>query len=386
MDKYKNMKISRHIILGTFVLVCVSFFSSIAHVSNLKIDAKQALLIDLLTGKILYDKNANELVPPSSMSKIMTVYIVMREIKKGNLTLDDTFQVSKKAWKTGGSRTFLKLKSNVSVRDLLYGVIVQSGNDAATALAEGVAGSEEEFVEIMNKTAKEIGANTANFTNATGWPDKEHMMTMRDLAVVATRTMTEFPEMYAMYAEKEFTHNKIRQPNRNSLLYDNVGCDGLKTGHTDSGGYGVVASTVQKGRRLLLVVNGCKTRARRAQVSRKLVNWGYRYFASTLLYTAGQTVEIGDVWLGKKSKIPLISESDIAITVPRHQSKDVKVEVVYRTPLEAPIKVGDKVAKVLVHMPDKSVMEHNLLAGEAVEKAGFFSRIGATFNYLVFGS
>ncbi len=350
-----------------------------------KSEAREAILIDLTTGTILYEKDADKLVPPSSMSKIMTVYMVLNELKKGRLSLEDKFQISKKAWRMGGSRMFVRVNTDVSVADLLRGVIVQSGNDAAVALAEGISGSEDSFVDIMNEKAQEIGARKAHFTNATGLPDPEHLMTLRDIAVIATRTMMDFPEHYAMYKEKDFTHNNIKQPNRNPLLYTDLGCDGLKTGHTDAGGYSLVASTIQKDRRLLIVVNGCKTKKQRAIASKRLVQYGYRAFASTVLFSAGQTVEEADVWMGTKAKIPLVCQSDIAITVPRSLIKDVQVEIVYNTPLQAPVNVGDAVAKVIVKIPGKPDKEYPLIAGDESQKMGFFSRIGSAFNYLVFG-
>lgn len=366
-----------------FSFLCL--FSLAGEASLFKSEAKQALLIDLTTGTILYEKEADRLVSPSSMSKIMTVYLVFNEIKQGRLSLEDTFTVSKKAWKMRGSRMFIRVKSDITVSDLLRGVIVQSGNDAAIALAEGVAGSEEAFVEMMNRKAQEIGARDAHFTNATGWPDSGHQMTLRDLAVIATRTMMDFPDYYALYKEPSFTYNNIKQPNRNPLLFEKVGCDGLKTGHTDLGGYGLVASTLQKGRRLLMIINGCKTKKQRAQASKRLITYGYRAFASTILYSAGQTVEEADVWMGVKNKISLVSETDIAITVPRSLIKDIVIEVVYKTPLQAPISVGDPVAKVVVKIPGKPDKEYPLIAGETSKKVGFFSRIGSAFSYLVFG-
>lgn len=348
-------------------------------------EAREAILIDLTTGTILYDKNADKLVPPSSMSKIMTVYMVLNEIKMGRLTLEDTFQVSKKAWKMRGSRMFISVNSDVKVSDLLRGVIVQSGNDAAVALAEGIAGSENTFVEMMNEKAPEIGARTAHFTNATGWPDPEHQMTLRDIAVIATRTMMDFPEHYALYKEQSFTYNNITQPNRNPLLFMDIGCDGLKTGHTDLGGYGLVASTIQKNRRLLVVVNGCQNKKEQAAASKRLIQYGYRAFVSAVLYSAGQTVEEADVWMGTKNKIPLVCQSDIAITIPRSLMKEVSAEIVYRTPLQAPIHVGDPLAKIVIKIPGKPDKEYPLIAGDDSQKMGFFSRVGSAFNYLVFG-
>ncbi len=346
---------------------------------------KQALLIDLTTGTVLYEKNANELVPPSSMIKILTAYVVFQELKKGRLALEDKLKVSKKAWKMRGSRMFLEVNSLVSVRDLLKGLIVQSGNDAAVCLAEAVSGTEEAFVDVMAQTAQALGVRQSTFGNSTGMPHAENLMTLRDIAVIATRTMMDFPELYPMYKDKEFTHNNIRQQNRNPLIHQDIGCDGLKTGHTDAGGYGLVASTVQNGRRILMVLNGAKSIRERAEQARRLIQYGYRAFTSANLFTAGEMVEMADVWMGSKEEIPLMTTSNIAITVPRALKKDVKAEVIYKGPLEAPVKVGDEVGKIVITIPGKAAKEYPLVAGESVEARGFFSRLGATINYLVFG-
>ncbi len=347
--------------------------------------SKQALLVDLTTGTILYDKNSDVLVPPSSMSKIMTVDVVFNEIKNGRLSLKDKFKISKKAWRMKGSRMFVNVGSLVTVENLLRGVITQSGNDAAVALAEGVSGTEEDFVELMNRVAKKIGVRHSTLVNATGWPNLEHKMTLRDIAVIATRTMMDFPKLYNLYSDKEFTYNKIRQSNRNPLIHMGIGCDGLKTGHTNAGGYGLVASTLQKGRRLLVVTNGNKTTGMRARESKRLITYGYRAFASTILYSAGESIEMADVWMGSKNQIPLVSPSDIAITVPRGLIKDIRAEIVYKTPLQAPIHAGDAVAKIVINMPGKKSKEYPLIAGESSKKLGFFSRIGSTMNFLIFG-
>lgn len=365
-------------------LVCLCASSTLK--AEFQTPLKQVLLIDLTTGTVLYDKDSDLLVPPSSMSKIMTAYVVFSEIKKGRLSLKDKFHVSKKAWRMRGSRMFIRVNTDVTVEDLLKGLIIQSGNDAGVCLAEGISGTEEAFVQLMTKLAAQIGVKKSIFANATGMPDEGHMMTMRDIAVIATRSMMDFPDLYKIYNETEFTYNKIRQLNRNPLLHtDGMGCDGLKTGHTDAGGYGLVASTVQDGRRLLLVLNGAQSKKQRAQEAKRLINHGYRSFTSATLFSAGETVRMADVWMGSKGQIPLLTKSTIALTVPRALIQDVKAEVIYKTPLESPIKVGDEVAKVVITIPGKEPREYPLIAGESVEKRGFFSRIGQTIKYLVFG-
>ena len=262
---------------------------------------------------------------------------------------------------------------------------MQSGNDAAVTLAEGIGGTEHAFVELMNQKAKAIGAKDARFVNATGWPHPDHLMTLQDLAMIAIRTMADFPEYYHLYGETEFTYNNIRQPNRNPLLSENIGCDGLKTGHTDIGGHGLVASAVQNGRRLLMVINGSKTMKTRAQDAKRLLTWGFRYFTSAVLFKQGETVEVADVWLGSKPKIALYTKQPIAVTVPRTKVDEVKAEVVYKTPLAAPIKKDDILANVIITLPDQRQKEYQLYAAEDLDKAGFFKRIKTAFNYLVFG-
>jgi D-alanyl-D-alanine carboxypeptidase (penicillin-binding protein 5/6) len=356
----------------------------LAHTIDL--EARHAILIDLTTNTILFEKNADEPVPPSSMSKIMTVFMVFEALKKGQLRLDDEFTISKKAWKTGGSRMFIEVNSRVKIKDLLRGVIVQSGNDAAVALAETLGGTEEDFAELMNKKARDLGAKNASFANATGLPNENHKMSARDLSVIALRTLGDFPDLYPLYAEKEFTYNNITQPNRNPLLSETIGCDGMKTGFTDKGGYGLVASAIQNGRRLLMVMNGCPTAKVRAAEAKSFMTWGFRYFASPVLFQAGQTIDTADVWLGKQKKIPLVCEQDVVVTVPRSDLDKVTIQAVYKTPLEAPVKVGDPVGKLIVTVLGKPPREYPLLAGEESERVGFFSRIGAAFNYLVYGS
>lgn len=370
--------------------LCLVFFwvSKFSWAAELDLAAKQALLIDLTTGEVLYEKNADELVPPSSMSKIMTVYLVFNELKSGRIREQDTFKISERAWKAEGSRTFLNVGSDVPVIDLLRGVIVQSGNDAAIALAEGMAGTEEMFADLMNKKAKELGANTASFKNATGLPDEQHLMSLRDLAAIALRTIKDFPEYYSMYKETDYTYNNIPQQNRNPLLYENIGCDGLKTGHTEAGGYGLVASCVQNGRRLLMVINGCPSKKVRSLDAKNLMTWGLRYFTSPTLFKAGQVVETTKVWMGRQDQVSLVAEQDIAITVPRLELEKCQVEVVYKTPVDAPLKKGEKVGKVIVSVPNKAPQEFPLVLKDDIEKAGFFSRIRLIkpmFEYLVFG-
>lgn len=371
--------------VSIFAFFSFLVFSYESYSSSFTLHSKQAYLIDLTTGTVLFDKNADEPVPPSSMSKLMTAYMVFKELKAGRLMMTDRFLVSKKAWKRGGSSMFLNVNTRATVSDLLRGLIVQSGNDAAITLAEGLVGDEAAFAEQMTRTARDMGAVHTVFKNATGWPDEGHISTMKDLVLIARRSIEDFPEYYSLYGETEFTYNKIRQMNRNPLLYANIGSDGLKTGHTDIGGHGVVASALQGGRRLVLAINGAKTKAHRAEDAKTLMAWGFTYFASPKLFNAYNALEEADVWLGKETSVPMIIDEDIYITIPRHQLKDVSAEVVYNNPIQAPIKAGQPIGKLVITIPGQDAIEKVLTAGRDVERAGFFARIKAAFSYLLYG-
>lgn len=351
-----------------------------------RLDSTHAILIDLTTGKVLYEKNADQQMAPSSMSKIMTAYLAFEALKEGRLKLDQPFPVSEKAWKKGGSRMFIDVNSQVKAGDLLRGIIVQSGNDASICLAEGIAGSEEAFAENMTRVAAELGCRNTRFINATGWPDEGHLTTVRDLALIARKTIERFPEYYPMYAETEFSYNNITQQNRNPLLGVMAGCDGMKTGHTDAGGFGLVASAVQdKGRRLVMVINGAKTSKQRAQDASALMQWGFSYYTSPLVFKKGDVVEAADVWLGDAPKVDLIASNDCSLTLPRHEMRDVKMQIVYKSPIAAPLKAGQEIGSILIASPSAPEKEIKLLAGKDVGKAGFFSRIGAALHYLFYG-
>lgn len=360
-------------------------FTLVCDAHAIEVVSKQAYLVDANTGVVLYEKDADTPVPPSSMSKLMTTYMIFKALEDGRMKLSDQVTVSQKAWKMEGSRMFLKVGSQVSVEDLLRGVIIQSGNDAAVALAEALMGDESAFAARATQEAHTMGATQTTLQNATGLPADGHVSTMRDLALIALRTIKDFPQYYHIYAETEFTHNNIRQQNRNPLLYAGLGADGLKTGSTDAAGYGVVGSAVQKGRRLIMAINGAPSKQKRADDAKALITWGFSYFASPEIFKKGTEVAKVDVWLGKDTHVPMIVTGDVWATLPRHQLGDLKVEVVYNNPVSAPIAQGQALGKVLVHIPGKPVMETPLVAGAAVERAGFFPRIKTALTYLVWG-
>ncbi|GAB4361456.1 MAG: D-alanyl-D-alanine carboxypeptidase family protein [Kiloniellaceae bacterium] len=355
-------------------------------ITAIETQAAQAFLMDFDTGAVLLDKNADQLMPPSSMSKLMTAYMVFDRIDDGRLSLDDKLTVSEKAWRKGGSKMFVEVGNQVRVEDLLRGVIVQSGNDACIVLAEGLAGSEEAFAEQMTARAREMGMEKSTFRNSTGWPDPEHLMTARELAILAKRIILDHPQHYHYYAEKEFTWNGIRQGNRNPLLYRNIGADGLKTGHTEDAGYGLTASAVQNGRRLILVVNGLPSMQARADESDRLMSWGFREFDNYALFKAGDVVDEAPVWLGAEETVPLVIAEDLKVTLPRADRNGMQVAVVYDAPIPAPVPAGQEIAKLRVTWPGGVPLEVPLQAGTAVEQLGAFGRIAASVKFLLLGA
>jgi len=352
----------------------------------LETDAKAAILIDATTGAVLFEKNADTPYPPSSMSKMLTVYLVFQRLKDGRLSLDDKFQVSKYAWKKGGSKMFVEVGKEVAVKDLLRGIIVQSGNDASIVLAEGLAGSEEAFASEMNAEAEKLGLTNSVLKNATGWPAEGQHMSARDIATVALRTIKDFPDYYSYYGEKEFTFSGIRQTNRNPLLYGTQGVDGLKTGHTEAIGYGLASSAIRDGRRLLLVVNGLPSVRARAQESRRILEWGFREFNNYELFKAGEEVDKARVWLGMENTVPLVIEEGLVLTIPRKSRREMQISVAYNEPVPAPVAEGADIARLKIQIPGEEVREVPLLAGKNVERLGFFGRVGAAMRYLLWGA
>jgi D-alanyl-D-alanine carboxypeptidase (penicillin-binding protein 5/6) len=356
--------------------------------SPLKLEtiAKQALLIDYTTGVILLEKNADELMVPSSMTKIMTAYLIFENLKSGNIQMDTAFPVSERAWRMGGSKMFVPLNAMVPVEDLLKGIIIQSGNDACIVVAEGLGGSEENFAHVMTEKAREMGALQTTFKNASGWPDPGHLTTARDLAIIAHRMITDHPELYRMFGAKEYVYNKIRQWNRNPLLYKNIGCDGIKTGHTESGGYGIVASVVQGDRRLILVANGLPSEQSRAQEVLKLMTWAMQTFDNYSFFKPGDLIDEIPVWLGEESFVPATVPEEVVMTLPKLSRKGLKVDIQYDAPIAAPIKEGALLGKVVITLPSQELpIEVPLVAAHAVGKAGFFKKIRDSFHYLVWG-
>ena len=352
---------------------------------TIETSARQAILLDTTTGAVLFEKNADQPMPPSSMGKIMTVYKVFERLKDGRLSLDDRFVVSEKAWRKQGSKMFVRVNSRVKVEDLIRGIVVQSGNDASIVVAEGLSGSEGAFAEELNRTAKELGMTNSHFVNSSGWPDPEHRTTARDLARLSQATIENFPEYYHYYAEKAFTYNGIRQGNRNPALYRNIGSDGLKTGHTEKAGYGLAASAVRDGRRLILVVNGLPSKKARAIESERMLDWGFREFNNYALLKSGETVADAEVWMGAAGSVPLVIGQDVLLTLSRKARRGMKVSVRYDGPFAAPVAEGTPLATLKIEAAGADPVEYPLIAGSNVPRLGMFSRLGAALKFVLWG-
>jgi D-alanyl-D-alanine carboxypeptidase (penicillin-binding protein 5/6) len=324
-------------------------------------------------------------MPPASMSKMMTAYLVFDMLKKGRAKLDDQLPVSENAWRTGGSKMFVPLGEHVKISDLIRGMIIQSGNDACVVLAEGLAGSEQAFVDLMNQKAKEIGLKDSHFANVDGLPDPNHWMTARDLATLAVRTIKDFPDYYKIYSEMDFTFNNIKQGNRNPLLYKNDGTDGLKTGHTEEAGYSMTASVVRGERRIVMVLGGLPTMKSRAQESDRLTEWAFREYNDYRLFSSGATVDEAPVWLGADARVPLTVAKDLVVTLPRRARTGMKVTVQYDSPLPAPIAKGETVGKIVITAPGTNPIEAPLTAAAEVPRMNAVGRIATLAGYLVWG-
>ena len=363
-----------------FFLVC--FFTSLfvpqgARAEQPETVAKQLIIVDYDTGDVLMEKNADERMPTSSMSKIMTLYMVFDALKKGAISLDDEFLVSEKAWRMQGSKMFVPLGKKVRVEDLIRGVGIQSGNDATIVLAEGLAGSEDAFVAAMNKKAQELGMTHSHFMNASGWPDPDHYSTARDLAILARHIMDDFPEYYHYFSEKEFTYNKIKQGNRNPLLYRNIGVDGIKTGHTEDGGYGLMGSGKQDGRRVIMVINGLHSMQERADESARLIQWAMTSFKNVTLFKKPEEMVLGKagVVFGNALDVPLVASKPVTVTLPVLYNDNLKVEINYKTPLVAPIKKGTPVGTVNITLPQGKTIKEDLVAGADVGEVNYFIKL-----------
>ena len=371
----------------TFGLVFAGLFGSSAQA--IETIAKSAIIIEVATGETLMAKDADAPMAPASMSKLMTLYMLFERLKDGSLSLDDTFRVSDNAWRKGGAKSgsstmFLSPRKRVKVEDLIRGIIVQSGNDACIVVAEGLSGSEAGFAVEMTERAREIGLASSTFRNATGWPDPEHRMTPRDLATLGQRLIEKFPEYYRFFKETEFTYGGIRQMNRNPLLYKEMGADGLKTGHTQESGFGLTASAIRNGRRLVLVVNGLASKKARSQEPERLLEWAFREFNNYALFKAGEKIEDAQVWLGQQPRVPMMIRKDVTLTIPRKARRKMKVSVTYKA-VPAPVAKGDVIGQLKVKVPGRDDMIVPLVAGADVARLGVIGRLWAALSNILFG-
>lgn len=337
--------------------------------------ARSYVLMDAATGQILVEHQGEQALPPASLTKLMTAYIATREIKAGKIAESDLVTVSEKAWRTGGSRMFIEVGKQVSVDDLLHGVIIQSGNDASVALAEYIAGSEETFADLMNEHAARLGLNNSSFRNATGLPDAAHYSSAHDMAKLARAIIYEDPAHYAIYAQKEFLWNNIKQTNRNLLLWRDSTVDGLKTGHTEEAGYCLVASAVRDNMRLISVVFGASNEASRAAETQKLLTYGFRFFESRTFYRKNDTLLQANVWKGQSPQVAAGLLDDLSLTVPRGQASQLTAEAVVDKEILAPLNVGDRIGHVEIRLNGELLHQANLVALQPVEEGGFFRRL-----------
>lgn len=369
-------------LLAGFLVVFLLSFSALAQ-SATETSARQAIVLEAATSGVLFAKDDQARMPTSSMSKVMTMYLVFEAIERGALRLDQTVKISARAFAQKGSRTFLNEGQEVSIEDLARGVIVQSGNDAAVALAEAVAGSEDSFAVMMNDKAAALGLVGSHFMNATGLPDTEHYSTARDLGLLALALIRDFPNHYHYYSEKEFTFNGIKQGNRNPLLYRDLGADGVKTGHTDDAGYGLIASSVRDGRRIVAVINGTKNMQERADEAAKLLDYGYREYETVSFAQKDAKVSDVPVWLGALDAVPVAAQDDILLTLPRGGKEKLRAEKIMQHEIEAPVKKGQVLGKIVVMGDEMEPVETPLLAQTDIARLNFFKASWAKFKRMI---
>ncbi len=380
-------------LLKVLLIILVCILTNVRANSQVEIDATYVILQDHLSGEILYEKDADSKIYPASMTKIMTVLVVFDLLKRGETSLDEKITISEKAWRmsqSGYSSMFIMLNDQVSVENLLKGIIIVSGNDACVALAEGLSGSEEDFVILMNEKAEELGLENTNFGNSSGINDVNNYSTVRDILKLSRHMIMEYPEYYSYFKDKTFTWDRtggdpITQGNRNPLLYKNIGADGIKTGFLTVEKYSLASSIIVGERRINAVASGFNTKNSRSRHSIKILNWGLRKFDTIRVSKKEATFEKFNVWLGKKRKIEVTTDKDIYLTVPKRKKNTIKAVVEYNSPIEAPVEKGDKLGKLFVYIDDELKEEANILAKESVKRANIFSRLFTSFNYLVWG-
>lgn len=373
------------------VLVSGMVLGMASAVQAIETKAKNLILMDYDTGQYLYAKDAEKMIPPASMSKLMTVYMIFEKLKDGSLSLDDTFTVSENAWRKGGaasgsSTMFLNIGEKVRVGDLIQGIIIQSGNDACIVAAENISGSEEDFARAMTDKAQKLGLHNSSFANATGWPHPDQKMSVEDLAKLARIIIKDFPEYYYLFSERNYTHNNIRQGNRNPLLYSMPEADGLKTGHTEEAGFCLAGSAKRGDRRLISIMSGLASNKERSEEAEKIMNWGFREFDNYKILKQGQKVAELPVWFGTEKNVDLLVNEDVLRTIKKNKASKVKMTAVYDKPVKAPVKQGDKLGFVRVEVPGAETVEVPLIANKDIKKLGWFGKIGENIKYILFGA
>ena len=371
-----------------FFLLSFNFIwmkKSISQLLDIKSPAKQVIIYDHEADEILFEKNADQIMKPASMAKVMTAYIIFDKLKDQSLQMSDTFLVSNRAWRMGGSRSFLELNTNVSIKDLLLGLIVQSGNDAAVVLAEGVSGGEEAFAREMNRYAKILGMNNTYFTNATGWPHPDLKTTSRDLIILTRNIINNFPKLYELFNEKIFTYNNIKQSNRNPLLYSMNGADGLKTGHTNESGYGLIGSVKKNNRRVSIVINGLNSKKKRTFESKRLFNIVFRETALLSLFNDKKSLASANIWLGKQPQVDLVAEKAFKKIISPLELNKTKIKIQWQDPISAPIAKGDKVGDIFIDIPGKELIKQNIVSSQNIDTMSTFMKAKSILMYLLYG-
>tara|TARA_Y100000590_G_scaffold457303_1_gene609659 strand:- start:595 stop:1737 length:1143 start_codon:yes stop_codon:yes gene_type:complete len=349
-------------------------------------NAQQAIVIDYNTNEVLFEKNADQIIPPASMTKIMTVFVAFDRLNSTDLSVNDTCIISPKAYRMGGSRTFLEIDDQVTINDLLRGIIIQSGNDASVALAECLSGTEKAFSKLMNIYAKKLNLKNTNFKNSSGWPMEDHYSTVRDIGILSNELIKKFPNLYSYFSEKYFTYNDIKQPNRNKLLTNFQGADGLKTGYVKSSGWGISTSAVRNERRITIVIDGTNSTRSRLNESINLFQWAFSQTSQKKLLKKNQIIKNVDVWLGSQPSINLIVENDIISTISFDQLKSINANIEFEKPIPAPIKKGQKLGEMKINISSKNPIIVPLVAQNEVTDINPIMRIFAAIKYIIFGT
>jgi D-alanyl-D-alanine carboxypeptidase (penicillin-binding protein 5/6) len=356
-----------------------------ARAEDITTSAQTLFIVDYQTGAVLADRNSTGRIEPASLTKMMTAYLIFEALKNGKLKLTDTFPVSERAWRMQGSKMYVELNNSIKLEDLLRGIVVQSGNDACVVVAEGMAGSEEAFVDRMNAKAKEFGMTGTHFVNSNGWPDPNHYTTARDLAILARHLIADYPEDYHYFSEINFTYHGIKQGNRDPLLYKHVGADGIKTGHAEGPGYSLVSSGQQNGRRIIMVVQGLDSKQSRSDEALQLYQWAFRNFDNVTVAKASAPLIQAPVWLGAEETVALGPKQDVVMTLPRDAKAQMKATAVFDGPLAAPLAAGQQVGVLRLEAPGVAPIEVPLIATAAVGRLGAFGRMIAAAKYLIHG-